>query len=160
MECYVSHFTSYRAIKGRFNIVVWNFTRSKFNLHLAFKPKRSQLCVGELSEVLWDLIYGSLLTRSDATFALMKLSRSVTRHFRLGGGCLRRTSPRSLLFYGRRIAPGLDHGIYCVEAKISHDARLCETFYSLLPSRCISLAAGQWSTRKYMHGYILQSRTW
>lgn len=106
------------------------YLRSKFNLHSAFKQERAQPCVGELSEVLRDLIYESLSTKDPRPPSLSQNFRLVTRYFRLCGGTLRRsyrTSPRSLLFYSRRIAPGLNRytaRIVGVNAKKSYDTRL------------------------------------
>lgn len=91
------------------------FTRLKFNLHSAFKQKRAQPCVGELSGVLRDLIYGRLSKQDPIPPSVEQNFRPVTHHFRLRGDRLRsyRTSSRFLLFYDRRITPGPDHDMYC-----------------------------------------------
>lgn len=133
------------------------FTRLKFNLHSAFKQKRVQPCVGELSGVLRDLIYGRLSKQDPIPPSVERNFRPVTHHFRLRRDRLRsyRTSSRFLLFYDRRIPAQIMTCIVSINAKISRDARLCKTFYSLLPPGCISPAAGRQSTTRYKgQGYL------
>jgi len=126
MEYYVSQCASHHAIKGRLNIAVRGFIRSKFNLHSAFKQERAQPCVGKLSGMLRDLIYGSLSTRS-RFHTVSRNFRLVTRHFRLCRGRLHRsyqTSSRSLFFYGESCPAWIMvYMVYIVDAKISYDAR-------------------------------------
>jgi len=111
MKYYVSHCASHHAIKGRLNIAVRGFIRSKFNLHSAFKQERAQPCVGKLSGMLRNLIYGSLSTRSDPVFtqSLTKLSTCDTSFPALQRPFASKLSNFfSFSVLLRRIVPGLD----------------------------------------------------
>jgi len=149
MKYYVSHCASHHAIKGRLNIAVRGFIRSKFNLHSAFKQELAQPCMGKLSGMLRDLIYGSLSTRSDPVFTQSHETFDLWHVISDSAEAVCIEVIKLLLvlcsFTENRARPGLWY-IWCILSTLKYlttRETFCETFYSLLPPRCISLTAGR-----------------